>query len=208
MSLAGDAFEPVWRVTMLPLSIAASVGRDSIEAGERAGRAVARSGEDALLRLLDDVMDALVDSEVLDRILARIDEAAVAQHIAQHMLESGAIEQIAERLFEGPELRRMIKSAFTSELPEELVTELLESEAVWVMVAEIAASPSVTEALTQQTTGFAGQVSAKARVRSRHADARVQRLAQRLGRRHRDAAAALDEAVTPAPGQPGGETAQ
>jgi len=207
MSLAGDAFEPVWRVTMLPLSIAASVGRDSIEAGERAGRAVMRSGEDAMLRLIDDVVDALLDSEVLDRILARIDEAAVAQHVAEHMLASGAAEQIAERLLEGPELRRIIKSAFTSELPEELVTELLANEAVWVMVAEIAASPPVTEAITHQSMGFAGQVSAKARARSRHADARVQRLAQRLGRHHRDAAA-LDDAVAPAPGQPGGETVQ
>jgi hypothetical protein len=166
-----------------------------------------RSGEGAMLRLIDDVVDALIDAEVIDRILARIDEAAVAQQVVQHMLESGAIEQIAERVLSGPEIRQVIRSAFASELPEELVAELLASEAVWVMVAEIAASPSVTEALTQQTTGFAGQVSAKARARSRHADTRLEGLVQRLGRRHHDAQA-LDESVTPAGGQPGGEGAQ
>ena len=53
------------------------------------------------------------------------------------------------------------------------------------MVDEIAHSPAVTDAIGQQSVGFADQVAGQVRVRSQRADARVERVARRLLRRSR-----------------------
>src|SRR5262245_35578828 len=126
---AGDAMSPgelsgaAWRFTTAPWRLGLGVTRSAIDTGERATRALALSGERALLQLLDTVMSALIGEKVLDRVLVRVEEAGVVQHVAQHALESGVVEQIAERLLTGPELRRMLRSGFRSELPDELATQ-------------------------------------------------------------------------------------
>jgi uncharacterized RDD family membrane protein YckC len=48
------------------------------------------------------------------------------------------------------------------------------------MVDEIAHSPAVTDAIGEQSVGFAEQVAGQVRVRSQRADARVERVARRL----------------------------
>ena len=70
-----------------------------------------------------------------------------------------------------------------SRLLEETVTQLLASEELWLLVDEIARSPSVTEAISHQGVSFLDQVSDSVRDRSRDADAWVERAARRLGRR-------------------------
>lgn len=94
-----------------------------------------------------------------------------------------AVEAIVARAIEGPELRRMLADAIASPLAEELVADLLESEQLWVLVDEIARSPSVTEAISHQSMGFVEEVADRARARARSADAQMQRLARRLSRR-------------------------
>jgi len=88
------------------------------------------------------------------------------------------------------------------------VAQMLTSEAIWVLVAEIAASPSVTDAITHQGVGFAEQVGAKARDRSRSADTRLQDLVQRIGRRRAPVEPGPAPGVTPASGPTGGEQAR
>jgi hypothetical protein len=124
-----------------------------------------------------------MEDRVIDRVFERAEAAGVAQRVADRILEDGIAEQIAERAFSGPELERILAAAFKTALPDELVGELLASEAVWVLVDEIARSPSVTEAIAHQGEGFLDQVAAKARDRSRRADDRVLKLAERLRRR-------------------------
>jgi hypothetical protein len=63
------------------------------------------------------------------------------------------------------------------------VARLLESEDLWLLVDEVARSPSVTEAISHQGVGFAEQMAGVVRARSRTADARVERLARRVLRR-------------------------
>ena len=53
------------------------------------------------------------------------------------------------------------------------------------MVDEIARSPAVTEAITQQSLGFADQVAGGVRDRSRNADEVLERVARRALRRRR-----------------------
>jgi hypothetical protein len=201
----GDVSGFAWRVATLPWAVGADVRRDAIDLGERAGRELASSGERAMLRLLDAVLSAEIAEEVLDRALTRVEEAGVAQRIVQRALEDGVVEQIADRLLTGPELSRIVRSAFRSELPDELVAQLLASEAIWILVDEVASSPAVTEAITHQGTGFAEQVGAKARGRSRQADAKLQRLAGRLGRKRHPSPSAHDPGGTPLSGPAGEE---
>jgi hypothetical protein len=52
-----------------------------------------------------------------------------------------------------------------------------------VLVEEIAESPAVTDAITQQGFGFADEVAGGMRARSRNADAWLERAARRALRR-------------------------
>ena len=66
---------------------------------------------------------------------------------------------------------------------------LPQSEEVWALVDEIARSPAVTEAIAQQSMGFAGQMAGEVRVSSQRADAGLERMARRLLRREPPGAA-------------------
>ncbi len=116
-----------------------------------------------------DTLDALLTSDAIDLVLERIEAAGVAQRVAQRILEDGIAEQV--------------------------VTRLLESEELWVLVDEIARSPSVTEAITHQSAGFVDQVTDTVRDRSREADAWVERAARRLRRRRAEPRAPLPDAT-------------
>jgi len=80
----------------------------------------------------------------------------------------------------GPEVERILATALEGPLVEETVSQLLENQAVWVLVDEIARSPSVTEAIAHQGAGFVDQVADRTRERSRNADALLERVARRL----------------------------
>jgi len=69
---------------------------------------------------------------------------------------------------------------------DEAVARLLESDDLWVLVDEIARSPSVTDAISHQGMGFADQVAAAVRERSLRADARLEHAARRLVHRRGD----------------------
>ncbi|HSD79603.1 MAG TPA: hypothetical protein VLB47_03040, partial [Solirubrobacteraceae bacterium] len=95
-------------------------------------------------------------------------------------VDSPGMERIVTGAVGSPGMERVVASVFESRLLDEVVARLLESEDLWRLVDEIARSPSVTEAITQQGFGFADQVAGEVRDRSRHADARVERTARRL----------------------------
>jgi hypothetical protein len=86
-------------------------------------------------------------------------------------------------VLESPQAERLVARVIESRLLDEAVTRLLESEELWLLVDEVARSPSVTEAISHQGVGFAEQMAGVMRDRSRTADARVERLARRLLRR-------------------------
>ena len=76
------------------------------------------------------------------------------------------------------------RQVIESRLLDQVVARLLESEELWLLVDEIAQSPAVTEAITQQSLGFADEVADEVNVRTRRADAVAERVARRLLRRH------------------------
>jgi hypothetical protein len=143
------------RVTSLPLRSATAL----IDAGLAVEQRTRAALTAAAGRMALDALDAMLAGEAIDRVLERIEAAGVAQRIAERILEDGIAEQV--------------------------VTLLLESEELWVLVDEIARSPSVTEAITHQSAGFVDQITGTVRERSRDADTWVQNTARRLRPRRR-----------------------
>ena len=67
-----------------------------------------------------------------------------------------------------------------------------------MLVEEIARSPAVTEAITQQSIGFADQVAGGVRARSRTADDWVERVVRRtLRRQPRPSGGSGESSATP-----------
>lgn len=95
----------------------------------------------------------------------------LVERIVEQLLREGIVERTVDRIFDE---RKVI---------DEVVRRLIESDALWVLVDEIAQSPAVTEAITRQSVGFVDQVAGEVRERSRSADARLERVARRALRR-------------------------
>jgi membrane-bound lytic murein transglycosylase B len=120
--------------------------------------AVQRRVEDAVLAAAEDAIDRAIAQGLVERIVERL-------------LAEGIVERTVDRVFD------------ERQVVDEVVKRLIESEALWVLVDEIAQSPAVTEAIGRQSIGFADQVAGEVRNRSRRADARLERVARRALRR-------------------------
>jgi hypothetical protein len=169
---------------------------------ERAARAAAVERlSDATLGALDALLASRLAEQALDRVLGSalarraVDGAlegplveaaarAIARHaVVERVLADGVLEQATARVLDGPELDRIAAAVIESPAMDRLVERLLESDDLWIVVDEIAHSPAVTDAITQQSIGFADQVAGGVRSRSRTADdwieARVRRALRR-----------------------------
>ena len=101
------------------------------------------------------------------------------------MLESEHAQRGLRRALEGDGARQLVDDFFDSGVFDHLVERLLASPELWHLIDEVAASPAVMAAVTQQSLGFADQVAGEVRRRSRRADDLLERAAHRLvpGRR-------------------------
>ncbi len=120
------------------------------------------------------------------------------------LLESGELERllagervqaVVRQVLESEGAKSLIDVFFDSGLFEQFVQRLAASDALWQLVDEIAQSPSVTAAISQQGLGFADQMGGEMRARSRRADDWLERAAQRLTGRHPKAPPATPDAA-------------
>jgi hypothetical protein len=115
------------------------------------------------------------------------------RRVIDRLLDSGEIE----RLLDSPRLQAIVKQLMRSEgaaglidmfvdsgLLDRFIDRLLSTDGLWRLVDEIAASPAVTAAISQQGLGFADQLGGALREGSRKADQRVERTAHHLTRRN------------------------
>jgi hypothetical protein len=112
-------------------------------------------------------VDRVLASEELERVLTAAIDSVQVQAALINALSSDAAKRIVDALFDSGLLDRVFE-------------RLLASDALWHMIDEIAASPAVTAAISQQGLGFADQVGDEVRERSRKADDWVERTARRL----------------------------
>jgi hypothetical protein len=118
---------------------------------------------------------ALAEGRRVQRRLARdVVEASAAGALASldALLRSRFAAEAVERVLDSP-------------LPAQLFAGLLEREALWQLVDEVARSPAVAAALKQQSAGLGDELAGEVRERSRHADAWIERGAQRVLLRRR-----------------------
>jgi hypothetical protein len=108
-------------------------------------------------------MDRLLDSGEIER-----------------MLDSARFQAVVEQAVRSEGTMRLIDTFFDSGLFDRFVDRLLTSDGLWRLVDQVAASPAVRAALSQQGLGFADQVGGAVRERSRRADRRIERIADRL----------------------------
>ncbi len=202
MSLVASLYQTGTRAAGVPLRLTASLVGEGRALERSMRRELAPVLDSAMIRVIDTVLARLLEDDFVDRALDRIEAAGVVQRVIDRLLEDGIAEEIADRALAGPESERLLAAALRSPLVEEAVAQLLENQAVWILVDEIARSPSVTEAIAHQGTGFLDQVAARARDRSRKADARVQRLADRLARRRTDVSTGDVKPRGPLPDRP------
>jgi hypothetical protein len=141
----------------------------------------------------------------VDSALTSRQAALLVEGIADRLLQQGLAERFIERLLEAPEVERLVGVALDSPGMQRLVTRVVEShlteatmgrllddalarlpqtQALWALIDEVAQSPAVTDAITQQGLGLADEVATDLRDRSRDADAWLERAARRLLRRH------------------------
>ena len=137
-------------------------------AGEGAGELVENP---ALWNLIDRALQTdgageLVNSPALWTLI----DTAIASYGAERMIHSSALWTLIDKALEIENAEGLAAKLFDSGLADQFVDRLLTSKAVWRLVDEIAASPAVTAAVTQQGLGFADQVGGELRARARRAD--------------------------------------
>lgn len=189
------------------LTEAALAGLDALLVSRLAAESVERLLASALARnavsnalegpIVEAVTQDVIRHAVLERVAGELTESDAVGTLTEVVLADGAIEQAAARVLEGPELERVVTSALDSAAMERLVARvidsrlldqaverLLESKELWVLVDEVAHSPAVTDAIAQQSIGFADQVAGGVRTRSQSADTWIEtRVRRALGRR-------------------------
>jgi len=156
----------------------APVERAALTAGA-IGAAVLKRGERATLAALDSLLASRIAAEIVDRVLA----STLVRRAVDRALEEGVVEHAADRLLDGPELERVVQSALDSPAVDRLIARVMQSEELWRVVDEIAHSPEVTDAIAQQSIGFADQVAGGVRARSRSADTWIETKVRRALRR-------------------------
>ena len=149
--------------------------RGAVSLGGRLGQGAA----DAAGRTAIAGLDALLEWRYTDEAVRRVLASPVADRAIGHAL-SGPLVEAALARAEATDLPQRV---IDSRLLDAVVDRLLESEELWLLVDEIANSPAVTEAIGQQSVGFADQVAGQVRLRSQRADATMERVARRLLRR-------------------------
>lgn len=135
---------------------------------------------DAGLSLERRAVDRVLGSDELERILVVTINSDHLQAALQRALASDGAARLIDSLFDSGLLDRVFERLFDSGLLDRLLEGLLTRESLWHMIDEIAASPAVTAAISQQGLGFADQVGGEVRTRSRNADDWMERAARRL----------------------------
>jgi hypothetical protein len=133
--------------------------------------------------LVEEIGRHLVRYAVVERVAEIVLEGDLIDRTTARVLDGPELERVVDQALDSPAMERLVGRVIESKLVDEAVARLLESEDLWQLVDEIARSPAVTEAITQQSLGFADQVAGGVRARSRSMDDWLERKARSaLGR--------------------------
>lgn len=126
------------------------------------------------------VVNRVLDSDELERVVVVAVNSAHIQAALKQALESDGVAQLIDSVFDSGLIDRFLAGLVDSGTLDRFFDRLLTSEGLWHLIDEIAGSPAVTAAISQQGLGFADQVGDQVRDRSRKADDWMERAARRL----------------------------
>ena len=154
-------------------------------AGLRVLRPLADIGSRAAattLRPLSGVVEAAAGAGISleRRAVDRVLESDELERILTAAINSGRLQLALQRTLASDGATQLVNSLFDSGLIDRFLERLLASDSLWHLIDEIAASPAVTAAISQQGLGFADQVGGEVRDRARKADDWMDRAARRL----------------------------
>ncbi len=177
-------------ISVFELATANPALRPLFRAGSRAARAT--------LKPIADVASAAVGAgmELERRALERVLDSPELERLTEEAFDSQRAQTAFAKALDSEAAGRFIEIFFESKLFDEIIVRLLESPQLWTLVEEIADSPPVTAAITQQGLGFADQVGDEVRRRSRRTDDLLERAARRLSFRHGSDHPPKDESQT------------
>ncbi len=147
----------------LPLSVRL------LGAGVRGARSVAEAtGVDrAIETAAEEAMVAAVESEAVERALARVLEGPLVEEAVNGALESEAV-------------KRALVDALDSEMVDEVWRRALASEEAQRLVERIAAAPELRAAISAQSVGFIEDIGETIGKTTRRLDGGVERVARKL----------------------------
>jgi hypothetical protein len=134
-----------------------------------------------------------LERRAVDRVL----ESDELERVVVAALDSEPLQMGFKRALESDGARQLVDSFFDSGLFDRLLERLATSDGLWKLVDDIAGSPAVTAAISQQGLGFADQVGGEVRARTRRADDWLERAAKRLTNRQPKAPTAEPDASAP-----------
>lgn len=138
-------------------------------------------------KVVERAVDRTLTSDLARHAVDRAFQGPIADAIATDILRYRLVERLIDDLLAEGVADRIVDRILAEGIAERIVDRILagltDSEELWLLVEEVAASPAVTEAVTQQTAGFADQVAGGVRTRSHSADAWLERQARRALRR-------------------------
>jgi hypothetical protein len=189
-SVDGDRITPVSEPEQPRTNSRARVLRPIIGIGGQAAAATLRplsgvfdAATEAGVGLERRAVDRLFDSSELERFLTAALNSPALGAALQRAAQGPAVQRLIDELFETGIIDQFLDRLFTSGALDRFLLRLLDSDALWQLIDQIAASPAVTAAISQQGLGFADQVGEEVRERSRKADVWVERAARRLAHR-------------------------
>jgi hypothetical protein len=140
-----------------------------------------RTLEQAVGRITSDALDSRALDAAVDRVLS----SGAARRVVTVVINHPATDELLNSALDGPGLDRVVGRVMDSRLLEQLTTRLLRSDEFQQVLRAVTTSPELRAALTQQTAGFADDVTVGVRSRTVTADDKVEKVARSLLRRPR-----------------------
>ena len=163
-----------------PLGPLVGFGTRAATATLRPIAGVVEAAAGAGLSLERRAVDRVLDSDELERVVIVAINSTHIQAALKQALESDGATQLIDTLFNSGLIDRFLAGLVDSGTLDRFFDRLLTSDGLWHLIDEVAGSPAVTAAVSQQGLGFADQVGDQVRDRSRKADDWMERAARRL----------------------------
>jgi uncharacterized RDD family membrane protein YckC len=140
-------------------------------------RVAARASRDQLEAAADDVL-----IPELARLIDGAFATTLPEDVARSLVKHRVLERVVEELAASGALDKAVEDALKSPRASELTDRIVHSEAMRQAIEEVVAGPEVRAALTQQTTGLAGELVIGVRTRAVRLDDRAERAVHRAPR--------------------------